>query len=73
MKNIFLALVTSLMVALTPPAKADLFGGDVVVLTKLLLQSIQQLAQLRKILRSSRDELNLLSNINRGILSLIHI
>jgi len=67
MKKILFTLVASLAILMTPVAKADVFGGDVVVLTKLLLQSIQQLAQLRKILRSSRDELNLISNINRGI------
>jgi hypothetical protein len=49
------------------PAKADIFGGDVVVLTQLLANAIQQLVQLRQILSTGSDSLNLMKDINRGI------
>ena len=49
------------------PAKADLFGGDVVVLLKILAQSIQQLYQLKQIFQTSADTLGLMRDINRGI------
>lgn len=49
------------------PAKADLFGGDVLVLTQLLANAIQQLVQLKQILSTGSDSLNLMRDINRGI------
>jgi len=49
------------------PVKADLFGGDVVVLLKILAQSIQQLYELRQILGTGKDTLTLMRDINRGI------
>ena len=51
----------------SPTAKADLFGGDVVVLGQILVNAIQQLAQLRQILSTGKDNLELLQEINRGI------
>jgi hypothetical protein len=47
--------------------RADLFGGDVAVLTQILVQTIQQLAQLRQILGAGKDTLGLMRDINRGI------
>ncbi|MFP5387270.1 MAG: hypothetical protein ACLGHN_14425 [Bacteriovoracia bacterium] len=49
------------------PARADLFGGDVAVLLKILAQSIQQLYELRQILGTGKDTLTLMRDINRGI------
>lgn len=49
------------------PARADLFGGDVAVLIQILSTSLQQLVQLQQILGQSKDSLNLLKDINRGI------
>lgn len=51
----------------TQPAKADLFGGDVAVLTQILVQAIQQLARLREIVGTAQNQLDLLRDINRGI------
>jgi hypothetical protein len=61
---------------LPKPATADIFGGDVVVLTQILVQAIQQLAQLRQIFVNGQDTLGLLHDINSGIrdgLSVIQI
>lgn len=49
------------------PAKADMFGGDVVVLTQILIQAIQQLYQLKQIFSTGQDSLSLWRDINRGI------
>jgi hypothetical protein len=54
-------------ILLATPVRADFFGGDVVVLTQILANSIQQLMQLRQILSSGQDTLGLLRDINRGI------
>lgn len=70
MKNVRKAILCVLMSALmmTPkPAKADLFGGDIVVLTQILAQAIQQLIQLKQILSTGSDTLSLMRDINRGI------
>jgi len=48
-------------------ARADLFGGDVAILTQILANAIQQLAQLRQVLETGNDTLGLLQDINRGI------
>lgn len=50
-----------------PTARADLWGGDVVVLTQILLNAIQQLAHLKSIVQSGQDNLGILRDINRGI------
>ena len=49
------------------PARADIWGGDVVVLTQILAQTIQQLTQLRAIFATGEDTLGLLRDVNRGI------
>lgn len=63
-------LAFSLLVSfvLTPlSSRADLFGGDVAVLTQILLQAMKQLVELQKIVQSGEDSLNLMRDINRGI------
>lgn len=56
------------MILLVPqPARADFWGGDVMVLVQILAQSIQQLAQLREIFGTGQDTLNLIKDINQGI------
>jgi hypothetical protein len=49
------------------PARADLFGGDVAVLTQILIQAIQQLYQLKQIFKAGSDTLGLMKDINQGI------
>lgn len=65
-KKILIALMC-LTLTIPRPAKADLFGGDVAVLLKILAQSIQQLYELRQILGTGKDTLTLMRDINRGI------
>jgi hypothetical protein len=48
-------------------ARADLFGGDVVVLAQILANAVQQLIQLKQLLENGRDSLSLIKDINRGI------
>lgn len=48
-------------------ARADLFGGDVAVLTQILAQAIMQLQQLRNIMGTATSQLDLLREINQGI------
>lgn len=60
-------LMSLLMITAPPPARADLFGGDVVILTQILANAIQQLIQLREILSTGSDNLSLMRDINRGI------
>lgn len=48
-------------------ARADLFGGDVVVLVQILANAMQQLMQLKSIVSNGSDTLGLLQDINQGI------
>jgi hypothetical protein len=75
-KRILLIPVLCFSLVVPTPAHADLFGGDVVILTQILAQAIEQLAQLRQIFATDQDTLGLLHDINRGIsegLSVIQI
>lgn len=56
-----------LALLLCPYLRADLFGGDVAMLTQILANAIQQLASLNDILKTGDDSLNLLRDIHRGI------
>lgn len=62
--GIFLFVIVT---AVTPGARADLFGGDVAILAQILANAVQQLVQLRQILSNGLDTLTLMKDINRGI------
>jgi len=63
-------LVLSLSMMVFPQrARADLFGGDVAVLTQILAQAIQTVLQLKSILENGRDTLDLMRDINSGVRS----
>jgi hypothetical protein len=64
---LILLSVTALTVGSVKPARADFFGGDLPLLSSILAQAIQQLAQLRQILVSGHDTLGLLRDVNQGI------
>lgn len=62
------AAALALGVLLTPRlSKADMFGGDLVILASILSNAVQQLTQLRQMLSTGKDSLNLLNDINRGL------
>jgi hypothetical protein len=44
-----------------------MFGGDIVILVKILANALQQLVQLKQILQTGEDTLGLMREINRGI------
>lgn len=69
MKKVSIVFVTiCFFVGSTPRvARADLFGGDVAVLTQILAQAIMQLQQLRQLFGTARENLELIEEINRGI------
>jgi hypothetical protein len=77
MKKIILSILISVLLA--PPAKvatADIFGGDVAVLMQILTTSLKQLSELRQMLATGEDTLDLLRDVNRGLkdgLSVIQI
>lgn len=67
-KPIAMLLAATCLSLTTPtPARADFFGGDIPLLTSILAQAIQQLAQLRSILGTGSDTLGLLRDVNEGI------
>lgn len=65
--NALMAIVLSGSLNYSSPAKADLFGGDVAVLIQIYANAIQQLLQLKEILSTGSDTLDLMRDINRGI------
>lgn len=67
LRKISLALIMLISVSMPKHARADLFGGDVVILTKILIQAIQQLQQLQMIYQNGRDTISLTRELNSGI------
>ena len=66
MKKRILVLALATMLS-TQTARADIFGGDVAVLVQILANAVQQLAQLKQILDTGSNSLELMRDINRGI------
>lgn len=70
MKKTISALFLSFVLFVSPlTARADFWGGDVVVLTQILAQAIQTVLQLRSILNTGEDTLGLLRDVNSGVKS----
>ncbi len=67
LKKKLATIVICFSLVLPKPAKADLWGGDVAVLIQILAQTIKQLYELRQIVNTGQDSLNLWRDINRGI------
>lgn len=69
-KKFILCTLISFSIILKPnSARADLFGGDVVVLLQILAQSIEQVIRLQTLIQNGKDTLNLLRDINSGVRS----
>jgi len=66
-RSLSLILVCFLICESPKEARADLFGGDVVVLTQILVQAIMQVAKLKEIMGTASDHLDLIRDINQGI------
>lgn len=70
MKKQFVVVFLSVLLMMGPrSAKADLFGGDVVVLTQILAQAIQTVLTLKSMLENGKDTLDLMRDINAGVRS----
>jgi len=68
------AVVATVLYLVDPTAlRADMFGGDVVVLGQILANALQQLEQLRQIVGAGEDSLSLMRDINRGINDSLHL
>ena len=71
LRNKIASIATSLAfsIGLIVPsgARADIFGGDTLILAQILSNAVQQLIQLQQMLQNGRDSLALVRDINRGI------
>lgn len=69
LKRIFMVFVFTFMTCIFPykQVRADMFGGDVVLLTQILANAVQQLIRLREIVGTARSNLDLIRDINRGL------
>lgn len=56
-----------------PKARADFFGGDLVILAEILANAVQQLTQLQSILGTGQDSYRYLQEINEGLKSALRI
>lgn len=67
-KQLYAALcIILVLVALPKSAHCDFWGGDDVILTQILAESIEQLTQLEEILGAGNDTISFLKQINAGV------
>ena len=64
-KIVTFAIVLSLTVPIK--AKADFWGGDLIYLAQILANSLKQLIELKNLVDTGHDQLDLLREINRGV------
>ena len=62
-----ISLVLTVSLTISQPAKADMFGGDLVFLAQILANAIKQYIELKNILENGRDQLDLIRQINEGV------
>ncbi len=61
--------IATLCILVSPSAHADLFGGDDVILAQILVQAIQTVMQLKQVIQTGADTLDLIRDINSGVRS----
>ena len=62
-----ISIVIAVSLIASAPVKADMFGGDLIYLAQILANAIKQLTELKNMVDNGKDQLNLLTEINRGI------
>jgi len=68
LKILLYTLLSSALILTTPQkAKADIWGGDLVYLSQLLIYAIQQYEKVKEITQHGEDTLNELKEVNRGL------
>jgi hypothetical protein len=68
-KRILVVLSFCLALFLPTAAHADLFGGDDIILAQILVQAIQTVMQLKQVIETGSDTLDLFRDINSGVKS----
>lgn len=69
MKRLTTVFMFSVAMILPQVAFADFFGGDDVILAQILVQAIQTVMQLKQVIETGSDTLDLLRDINSGVKS----
>lgn len=64
-----LLTIAALFALFSPAAHADLFGGDDVILAQILVQAVQTVMQLKQVIETGSDTLDLLRDVNSGVKS----
>jgi hypothetical protein len=72
MKKRVTALIPVLLLCFSSTARPDFFGGDLAFLAQLVINSVQQLVQLKNLVSSGKDTLDLMADINQGINDSLH-
>ncbi len=65
--KIFIIPFVSIVFFVSAPAKADMWGGDLVYLAQILENAIKQYIELKNIVDTGKDQLELVRAINRGV------
>jgi hypothetical protein len=57
----------------SPKAKADIWGGDVVVLTQILAETIEEIYKMEQILGKASETVSVLEDMNSGVKEVLRI
>jgi hypothetical protein len=72
MRQSIVKILFVLCVFLAPQSRADLFGGDVAVLTQILVNNVQQLMQLMDLLKTGKKQLELMEDVKSEVFRTIN-
>ncbi len=75
MKKAWLSLMVTVLVLAAPirQAHADIWGGDVVVLTQILAETIEEIYKIEQLIGKASDTVNLLEDLNRGVKDVLRL
>jgi len=62
-----IAIILTFSLVTGSPARADFWGGDLIYLAQILENAIKQYIELKNIVETGKDQLDLMREINRGI------
>lgn len=66
-------LILTLAIQGPRPTRADLFGGDVAILSQILIQAIDQVYKLSQLIGKAKETVSILEDMNRGVKEVLRI
>lgn len=66
-------IVSMISGSFSPPARADIWGGDVAVLLQILVQTVDEVYKLQQLIGKARETVSVLEDMNSGVKEVLRI